>query len=64
MGEQRRQRRRPVRHLHVDPVITMPDLTPTKPGPGETVTESEHLPDPQGHSVKDVKDPHIGSDAA
>lgn len=34
----------------------MPDLTPTKPGPGETVTESEFLPDPQAAPAEEVPD--------
>lgn len=28
-------------------MIPMPEATPTKPGPGQTVTESEFLPDPE-----------------
>lgn len=47
-------------------MIPMPEATPTKPGPGQTVTESEFLPDPQA-AVKGVKptattDPTQGAD--
>lgn len=47
MGQQRLERRRPVRDHSVDPVIAVPEMTPTKPGPGQTLTESDYLPDPE-----------------